>query len=164
MIAICTHLMQDRARCDALLAQTCADIGAMAWSSALRSMAATSHALARHLQLEEQYLFAPYDALMEGGRAATAALRAEHERVSAALTALEQAAASHQRDMFLCQADALRSLLAHHHLKEADAFYPLVARVLKARTALASAPQSSPSSPPRSGQEAGTHSASSLAE
>lgn len=161
MIAICTHLMQDRARCDALLAQTCADIGAMAWSSALRSMAATRHALGRHLQLEEQYLFAPYDALMDGGRAATAALRAEHARVGAALMALEQAAATHQRDKFLCQADALRSLLAHHHLKEADAFYPLVARVLKARTALANAPKWCPSSPPHSGQEADRHNAAS---
>lgn len=158
MIAICTHLMQDRERCDALLATACADIGAMAWGSALRSVAGATQALARHLQLEEQYLFGPYDAVMEGGELVTTGLRGEHARVSAALAALEHAAADHQRELFLHQADDLRALLAHHHLKEQDAFYPLVARLLKARAALVSAPRSSPPSPPHSALAADTHS------
>lgn len=157
MIAICSHLIQDRTHCDALLDRACAAIDAMDWSRALHAMEQARHALARHLALEEQYLFGPYDALMQGGRAATATLRAEHTRVSAALAELEVAAAAHQRDCFLRQAGALRDLLAHHHLNEADAFYPLVARMLKARAALASVPKSFPPSPLRNDQEADTH-------
>jgi hypothetical protein len=158
MIAICTHLMQDRERCDALLAAACTDVSAMEWGRAVRSVSDATQALARHLQLEEQYLFGPYDAVMEGGALVTGALRGEHARVNATLVLLEQAAADHERERFLQHAEALRALLVHHHLKEQDAFYPLVARLLKARYALVSAPRSSPSYPPHSALAADTHS------
>ncbi|HEY0064120.1 MAG TPA: hemerythrin domain-containing protein [Telluria sp.] len=159
MITICTHLMQDSERCDALLAQACADVGAMAWSSGTRALAIANAALARHLLLEEQYLFGAYDTVMQGGAIVTDALRAEHARVSAAMAAMEQAVLGRQREQFLQHADDLRKLLAHHHLQEQNAFYPLVARMLKARATLVSAPRSFPSSPPHSDQAAGTHSA-----
>jgi hypothetical protein len=137
MIAIIMYLTHDRERCDALLARACADGDALAWDCAGRSVAAATEALARHLQLEEHYLFGPYDACMKDGRNRTAALRDEHASVGAGLAALTQAAAGRERDAFLRQAEKLRVLLAYHHLREQDTFYPLAGRLLKARAVLA---------------------------
>jgi hypothetical protein len=137
MISIIMYLMHDRERCDALLERACADVDAMDWDGAGRSLAQATQALARHLQLEESYLFGPYDACMEDGCSRTAVLRREHGRVSAALAVMAQAAAARERGPFLRQAETLRLLLAYHHLQEQDTFYPLAGRLLKARTVLA---------------------------
>lgn len=133
MDSICSILAADHARCDALFAQVCAQVRAHDWHAVRLSIAALSGVLQRHLQAEEQVVFAALDAVLGTASAATTSLRAEHRRVQGMLQRLH--ASAQACDMSACfkHAATLRVLLQQHHEKEERAFYPAAERILSAQ-------------------------------
>lgn len=130
MDTIGSYLAHDHTRCDALLGPARAAVRDGHWAQAGRALAEYSHALERHLLIEERIVFPAYERVLGREIAPTAASRADHLRIRAQAQRLSNALHACDAGAFLDHADTLEALLGQHGEKEEAVLYPMIERVL----------------------------------
>jgi hypothetical protein len=130
METIFSYLLRDHAHCSSLFAQLNAEVHRSAWSQAMGTVSALETALKRHVHIEEELVFKPFDAMLNLSPSPTGALCVEHERIAGVLVRIEQAVWECDAAEFWKHATTLRLVLMLHFEKELGGFYPLVERVL----------------------------------
>jgi hypothetical protein len=130
METIFSYLARDHAHCSALFAQLSAHVRDGEWTQAQRAMNTLADALTRHLRIEEQLVFKPFDEMLHLAPSPTGALCVEHERIAGVLERVEQAVLMGDPVEYWKHATTLRLVLMLHFEKEQAGFYPLVQCVL----------------------------------
>lgn len=131
MSSIGQFLGEDHRRCDDYFLAAERAVVAQDWAVGQQSFRAFQRAVERHLAMEEQVLFAAYEALA-GASGPSQVMRWEHEQMRALFADL--ASALERRDVaeFLGLSETLLVLMQQHNMKEEQMLYPLCDRLLAA--------------------------------
>ncbi len=120
-------LTTEHRQLDTLLAQAetigCGDDG--------QAFMAFHAALTRHLGIEEQILFEPFENRM-GNKGPIAVLRAEHDRIRLLLARTAQERGCRSAAAFQTALGALRVAVEQHTAKEENVLYPAIDRLFAA--------------------------------
>lgn len=131
MDTISAYLEKDHARCDGLYLQSLACVAARDWQQAAELLDRFARELQRHFTMEEEVVFAAFEAATGATSGHTQALRREHRQLSGILQRLADAVAQQHVSDVEDHADTFRIMLWHHSLKEEGMLYPLADRVLR---------------------------------
>lgn len=131
MTTIGQILSDDHGRCDDfLIAAECA-VDEQDWVAARQSFREFQAATLRHLAMEEQVLFASFEAVA-GVEGPSQVMRREHQQMRALFADLAQALESRSRADYLGLSETLLMLMQQHNMKEEQMLYPLCDRLLAA--------------------------------
>ena len=129
MTTFAKFLGDDHDRCDELFLAAERAVAARDWSNATQHFAAFRAATERHLAMEEQVLFAEFEA-GGGTQGPTHVMRMEHDQMRSLFVALTEAVAAHDAQRFLGLAETLLVLMQQHNMKEEHILYPLCDRTM----------------------------------
>jgi hypothetical protein len=132
MDTICACMARDNARSQLLFKEACEQIRHGDWPGGAATVAALGLALERHLTIEEELVFAAFDAGLDGAASPTAALRVEHKWIRGVLFRLTESTAGRDASLFFKHAQTLDLLLQYHLQREAIVFYPAAEQMLAA--------------------------------
>lgn len=131
MDTIGAYLEKDHARCDGFYLRSLACVAARDWQQAAELLDRFVQELQRHFTMEEEVVFAAFEAATGVTSGHTEALRREHRQLSGILKRLAEAVAQRKVSDVEDHADTFRIMLWHHSLKEEGMLYPLADRVLR---------------------------------
>ncbi len=129
MPSIGQFLGEDHHRCDEFILAAERAVAAQDWDAGQRSFREFHQAIERHLAMEEQVLFAAYEALA-GAAGPSQVMRREHEQMRALFSDLTRALERRVGAEFLGLSETLLVLMQQHNMKEEQILYPLCDRQL----------------------------------
>jgi len=129
MPSISQFLSADHRRCDDLFIAAERAVAAQDWICGIRLFDDFHNAIERHLAMEEQVLFAAYEAVV-GTQGPSQVMRMEHEQMRALFEYMARAAREQARAEYLGLTETLLVLLQQHNKKEEHILYPLCDNLL----------------------------------
>ncbi len=127
-------LETDHKQCDLLLEQAHEAAANGDWSAADAALRAFAASLLRHISMEEDVLFPAFEQAAGSAAGPTAVMRSEHGHLRGLIESATSAARARDEGLFFAEFEALQLMLGQHNLKEENVLYPMVARLLAART------------------------------
>lgn len=130
MTRLSQSLTADHEHCDALFAEAENAAAEGDWPRALEQFQAFTRDTLGHFAREEDVLFPAFERRtgMQGGP--TYIMRAEHDQMRNAITAMEQALQARDGPRFLGLSETLLMLMRQHNLKEENILYPMLDQAL----------------------------------
>jgi iron-sulfur cluster repair protein YtfE (RIC family) len=129
MTGISQFLSEDHRRCDDLFVAAERAVAGEDWNTGVQCFDDFRAAAERHLAMEEQVLFAAYEAVA-GAQGPSQVMRSEHEQMRALLADMTRALQERAGATYLGLSETLLILVQQHNLKEEQILYPLCDRVL----------------------------------
>lgn len=129
MPTISQFLSADHRRCDDLFIAAERAIDAQDWANGVRLFDDFRTAIEQHLAMEEQVLFAAYEAVASA-QGPSQVMCIEHEQMRALFEYMARAAREQARTEYLGLAETLLVLMQQHNMKEEHVLYPLCNRLL----------------------------------
>jgi iron-sulfur cluster repair protein YtfE (RIC family) len=130
MDTISAYLEKDHSRCDGFYLRSLACVATRDWQQAAELLDQFAQELQRHFTMEEEVVFAAFEAATGATSGPTESLRREHRQLSGILERLADAVAQRHVSDVADHADTFRIMLWHHALKEEGILHPLADRVL----------------------------------
>jgi iron-sulfur cluster repair protein YtfE (RIC family) len=131
--AITDSFTDDHRRCDQLLAETEARVGAKDWLAAGLAVRDLGAALERHFALEEETLFPALAQVFKVAEQPIEIMVAEHTQMRSLLADLDAAAVDRDQAGLLGILETLHFLIQQHNFKEEGVLYPMADGALPTR-------------------------------
>ncbi len=130
MTRISQYLTHDHAHCDALFADAENAVAAGDWPLAASHFQTFLSDTLRHFAREEVVCFPAFEARTGMAGGPTFVMRAEHDQMREALTAMDQALAARETQAYLGLSETLLMLMRQHNMKEENILYPMLDQAL----------------------------------
>ena len=130
MSSVVDVLGADHRRCDAEFAQAEAAAGNADMARCAALFQSFRRSLLRHFRMEEEVLFADFEAATGSSAGPTGMMRQEHQMMRQLLDTLQRAVDENSSEDYLGAADTLMVLMQQHNMKEEGILYPMCDQVL----------------------------------
>ena len=130
MARLSKFLTDDHEQCDALFADAENAVVSGDWGQAGERFQAFARDILRHFGWEEEVVFPAFENRtgMSGGPVFV--MRAEHDQIRDALTAMGQAIEAKKTQTYLGLSETLLMLMRQHNMKEENILYPMLDQAL----------------------------------
>ncbi|WP_303907852.1 hemerythrin domain-containing protein [Thiohalomonas denitrificans] len=122
----------DHSACDALYAEAERAVDSGDWNVAGKANDHFLNAMERHFNMEEQVLFAAFEAAQGSTMGPTQVMRHEHSQMRQLFQQMRDAVAEKDVDAYLGAGETLLILMQQHNSKEEQILYPMTDQVLAA--------------------------------
>ncbi|MBA4742667.1 MAG: hemerythrin domain-containing protein [Azoarcus sp.] len=135
MSTISARLGRHHRECDAMFASADNAVANGDWGRAAFAFTAFRKDLEAHFLIEEDLLFARFEAVTGNTSGPTQVMRGEHQAMREALGRIADALSRRDADDFAGECETLFVMMQQHNMKEEHVLYPLCDRHLSGETA-----------------------------